>query len=99
MNVAGFVLLILLTLVLAFMVYRLWFLYFDLLEYHQRFLEKTDAVLRETNKYLEIPLFEFTPEVRSWVTLVRDYRNVLQDSLKGFEVVVEIEEKEKTLEE
>jgi hypothetical protein len=87
-----FCLLVVATGILLFMVFRLWNLYFDLLEYHERFLEKTNQVLGETEKYLEIPIFEFTPEVVAWVTLVKGYRDSMRDVLKGFEVVVEVEE-------
>jgi hypothetical protein len=87
-----FILLLILLAIVSYGFVRLWKMYFQLLDYHNRFLENTENVLRETNKYLEIPIFEFTPEVRSWVNLVKSFRNSMKDALMGFEVVVEVEE-------
>lgn len=63
---------------------KLWFLYFDLLAFHDQFLSRLNGVIEETNKFMQIPLFEFSEEVVSWVSLVRGFREMCMRGLNGF---------------
>jgi hypothetical protein len=57
----------------------------EVLDYHERFIERVNKTLYKTNKFLEIPMFEFSPEVVEWVEVVREFRNTLNEVIKDVE--------------
>jgi len=57
----------------------------ELLDYHERFMVRVQRTLDKTNKFLEIPMFEFSPEVVEWVKVVREFRETLNEAIKDVE--------------
>lgn len=67
---------------------KIWRRYFELVEFHEKFLERLEETIASTNEFMQIPMFQFSEDVQGWVYLVHRFRNFCMTSLQG---IIEIE--------